>query len=653
MRSLPVILSAVLISIGCQQEPPAPQPFWSYAENWMFEDSSLWSMSGDSLELQQAGAIPADIRRPGSVAVVSGTDNLGTFHMRGQVRSTQDTTVVGRDVIVVFGYQSPRQFYYAHLSNDNTIMAHNGIFVVDHADRKRIDIPGMASPPETRLNDSRWHDIRIDRNVDSGMIRVFVDNLREPLMTATDTTFRSGAIGFGSFDDTGGIRNLKWIDGPGPLLDPVSEHPGEPRFSIRLEPFAVIPASDTTGGPMARINYLTHAGDGSGRKFVPDLRGTLYVIRAGDVLPFLNVAEAFPDFVDSPGLGSGFGFVAFHPEFGSNGLFYTVHTEAGRALTERRPDYSSGDDVIQGVITEWTAVDPAADVFNGSRRQVMRIGFNAVLHGIQQIGFNPLSGPADADYGLLYVAVGDGEAPGRHSNAPQSLSVPNGKILRFNTTGSDSPNGGYGIPEVNPFAGQKGALGEIWAMGLRNPHRFSWDPATGQMLISHIGEAHVDAIFQGLEGANYGWNEREGGFRYEKEDPLEVYPVLEHRPEFTPPVIRLDHDEINALVGGFVYRGRNHEALEGAYLFADLASGKLFEASTNELAPGRVEARVHRVQVLDEHGSETTMAELTHRSRAEVRFGQDEEGRIYILSKANGAIWRISDVDWMNRTSGR
>jgi len=274
----------------------------------------------------------------------------------------------------------------------------------------------------------------------------------------------------------------------------------------------------------------------------------------------------------------------------------------------------------------------------------MRLGFQAVLHGIQQIGFNPFSAPTDEDYGLLYVAVGDGEAPGMHTSSPQSLQTPRGKILRINTMGTDSPNGGYGIPNVNPFVGQRDALGEIWALGLRNPHRFSWDSTTGEMLISHIGEARVDAIFPGVEAANYGWNEQEGGFRYEKADPLEVYPVITERPEFMSPVIRLDHDDMSALVGGFVYRGGTLEALSGTYLFADLATGTVFEASASELAPGQADPPIRRVQILDSQGSETTMAILAGRSRAEIRFGEDANGNIYILSKANGAIWRIAEA---------
>lgn len=638
------LVACCLLLASCAAPESTEEAFWSTPSEWILEEPELWTVEGDTLTLHTPGAIPEGLRRPGSVAVVAGTEDLGRMHLRAELRSTQDTTITGRDVILVFGYRSPEEFYYAHLSKDNTIMPHNGIFVVDHADRRRIDDQGVEGAPPARIHDTRWHRVRLDRDVESGAIRVFVDDLRTPILTATDTTFRSGAIGFGSFDDTGQIRRLQWQAGPPPLMDPVPEAPGEARLAIQLERVATIPASDTTGGPAARINYLTEPTDGSGRLFVPDLRGTLHAIDAGSVTPYLDVREVFPEFMDSPGLGSGLGFVAFDPEFAENGLFYTVHTEDGRALTEKRPDYSSGEDRVHGVVTEWTVTDPAARTFEGTYREVMRLGFRVMLHGIQQIGFNPLAEPGDEDYGLLYVAVGDGEAPGNHSLAPQSLEAHNGSLMRIDPQGTDSPNGGYGIPQFNPFVGERDALDEIWAYGFRNPHRFSWDSESGRMLISHIGEARVDAIFVGLPGANYGWNEREGGFRYEKADPLEVYPLNEDdglTSTYEAPVIVMDHDEMSALVGGFVVRDERLSAMNGVYLFADLASGRLFES---DLPASGQRSTIFEVSITDEQGNSVTMADLAGRGRAEIRFGVDAQDWIYLLSKANGGIWRIVDA---------
>jgi hypothetical protein len=185
---------------------------WNTPAGWVLEDSSLWSIGEGSLELERNSPFPSDIRRPGAVATVTGTENLRSFHLRAQVRSTQDTSIVGRDVILVFGYRSPSDFYYAHLSNDNTIMPHNGIFIVNQADRRRIDDQGVEGAPEARLLGADWHDVRVERDVESGTVQVYLDHLTEPLMTASDTTFRWGAVGFGSFDDTGLVRGLQWLD---------------------------------------------------------------------------------------------------------------------------------------------------------------------------------------------------------------------------------------------------------------------------------------------------------------------------------------------------------------------------------------------------------------------------------------------------------
>lgn len=614
------------------------------SDAWAFEDSTLWTSDKRVLDLVKPGEQTLGIRRPGAVATIKGTESVSDFHLTARVNSTQRTDVVGRDVILVFGYRSPEEFYYAHLSNDNTVMPHNGIFIVDHADRRRIDDQGLENPPEARLDDEEWHSVRVDRNAGTGEIRVFMDNLRTPLMTATDTTFASGAIGFGSFDDTGSIQSIRLLSGTPPLVDPIPLTL-EKGLALQLEPFAVIPASDTTGGPKARINFLSSAPDETGRLFVNDLRGKLYVIQDGAVREYLDVRSPAPDFVDAPGLGSGFGFFAFHPEFAQNGKLYTVHTEAGNALTNRAADYSNGaGDVIQGVLIEWTADDPSAASFSGTSREVLRLGFQAVLHGVQQIGFDPNAEPGEESYGLLYLSVGDGESPGSQTENPQSLAAHNGKILRIDPLGSNGPNGQYGIPATNPFSGRDDALGEVWARGLRNPHRFSWDRLTRQMYIGHIGEARVESIFPGRAGANYGWNHREGGFRYEKADPSNVYAPSDRDWGYTEPLARLDHDDIAALSGGFVYRGERLPALEGKYLFGDIVSGRVYFVEASDLERGEGDADIRNVSLLDSGNTERTFDHFSGSPRADLRFSMDEKGEIYLLSKANGTIWAITSA---------
>ncbi|MEV4390257.1 hypothetical protein AB0J68_31875, partial [Micromonospora sp. NPDC049580] len=199
------------------------------------------------------------------------------------------------------------------------------------------------------------------------------------------------------------------------VYDPIPEMPAQSRLGLVLSEYARFPQSYPTPAPTdqrlmrtARINTIMELPDGSGRRAVPDLNGNLYLVENGVPHVYLDVAATFaPRFFSGRGLGQGFGYVAFHPEFGVNGRFYTIHTELASAATTP-PDYAQAGTIYHGVITEWTATDPAADTFAGTRREVLRIGFGGQVHGIQEINFNPTAKRHDRDYGLLYLAVGDG-----------------------------------------------------------------------------------------------------------------------------------------------------------------------------------------------------------------------------------------------------
>ncbi|HKR48672.1 MAG TPA: PQQ-dependent sugar dehydrogenase [Pseudonocardiaceae bacterium] len=245
----------------------------------------------------------------------------------------------------------------------------------------------------------------------------------------------------------------------------------------------------------ARINYLGEIPDGSGRLSVPDLNGKMYLIKDGKPQIYLDVGVEFaPNFLNTKSLSSGFIFATFAPDFNKTGKFYTAHTEAGPALNPKVPQVKMPDlpypqnMPAQAVVTEWKATDPSASAFKGTRREALRLGFADTIHGLQQIDFNPTAQPGDKDYGLLYIAAGDGgvvgeESPGVVTTVPQDLRVPQGKILRIDPRGTNGANGNYGIPADNPFVGKPGAaLGEIYASGLRDPVRFSWDSGNGHRM---------------------------------------------------------------------------------------------------------------------------------------------------------------------------
>lgn len=434
------------------------------------------------------------------------------------------------------------------------------------------------------------------------------------------------------------------VDNSSPLDDPISSTISTDGIGIVLEEFVTIPESSTST-PLTRINFLDHANDNSGRLFVNDLNNSLYLIENKQASVYLDVSAQFENFAEEPRLGSGFGFFAFHPEFSSNGKFYTVHTERFNALTNNVPDYTSaGTDDMHGIITEWTASNPAANVFSGTKRELLRIGFDTYLHGFQQIGFNRNAVSGNNDYGLLYLALGDGEENPVFSGAPQELSVPHGKVLCINPLGSNSANGKYGIPSTNPFVNTEDALGEIWAYGFRNPHRFSWDTGgTNKMFIANIGEKNIDAVYLGIAGSNYGWNEREGSFLFKKDDPNNVYalPSVDET-NYSYPVAEYDHDEGFAIVGGFVYRGNDIPGLKGKYIFGDIVKGRVFYAEESEMNQGESFAQIKEFLIYNENGNQTSLLNLAGNSRADLRFGVDADDEIYLLSKQNGKIWKLN-----------
>ncbi|MFD9222673.1 PQQ-dependent sugar dehydrogenase [Streptomyces sp. NPDC060064] len=453
----------------------------------------------------------------------------------------------------------------------------------------------------------------------------------------------------------------------GPVHDPIPTKPIQSGLGLVVEEYASFPKTEPVPGPVtdprlkrhARINFLSELPDRSGRMAVPDLNGRLYLVEHGQPHVYLDVAAAIgPAFFASSGMGQGFGFVTFDPDFRKNGRFYTVHTENASA-TSARPDFvQQATTNYHGIVTEWTADDPAADTFIGSRRELLRIGFSGGGHGIQQIDFNPTARPGDRDYGLLYVATGDG-AQGLNNTEPQNLALPHGKILRIDPRGSNSANGKYGVPASNPFVGKPGALGEIYAYGMRDPHRFSWDPAgRHRMYLGHIGEHAVEGVYEVQAGDNLGWSEREGTFVYDKAavnpcDRLLPLPKDDAKNGYAYPVAAYDHDPPagwncrsdlgRAIVGGFVYRGHDAPALWGKYLYGDLVDGRLLYSEASEMRRGGKQlADTYQLMLFDRTGKRVTLPELAGDSRVDLRFGRDARGELYLLSKANGKIWKVT-----------
>jgi hypothetical protein len=228
-KQVVVALAASTLALGTSgvtasaaETPSGPEVYWGeegpgYAvvmpraslADWDPLTDSKWAFEDDQVILTEPGTNPGGPRRPFEYAIVTQGPELGSLTYRAQVRIDESVEISNRDVILIWNYQSPTRFYYAHLSQDNTIYPHNGIFVVNDADRLRIDDQWNGSygaPPA--IDDTDWHGVRLDYDAATGKIAVFVDGSDAPLITATDTTFSGGRVGFGSFDNFGRVRDV-------------------------------------------------------------------------------------------------------------------------------------------------------------------------------------------------------------------------------------------------------------------------------------------------------------------------------------------------------------------------------------------------------------------------------------------------------------
>ncbi|MDA7640519.1 PQQ-dependent sugar dehydrogenase [Opitutaceae bacterium] len=434
-----------------------------------------------------------------------------------------------------------------------------------------------------------------------------------------------------------------------PVADPI-ESSG---LTIQLERFIQMP-STSESLPKTRINEMTALMDGSGRLFINDLRGQLYEVSSGEATLYMDYAALVPELHHATGLGSGLGSVAFHPEFDSNGKFYTTHVERAKntQASSSARGFSRGWTV--GVVSEWTASDPNAEKFNGKQRELLRVEFPTDTHGLQQIAFNPNSLKVEPDYGMLYICVGEGGSMqmGRNEYL-RNLSSPLGCILRIDPAGSGGALGDYGIPPDNPWADSEDAevLGEIWAMGMRNPHRISWDRGgSGRLLFGDIGEMRIEEVNIGEAGRDYGWPIREGVYRFDSNTRHLVYSLNEEQrknePDLTYPVSQYDHMDGYAISGGGIYRGQALPELIGKYIFGDIVSGRLFYVGESELDFGSL-APIWELNV--RIGDElTSLARLIGGGRVDLRFGWDAEGELYVFEKGQGIVYKAVDAGWVD-----
>lgn len=400
------------------------------------------------------------------------------------------------------------------------------------------------------------------------------------------------------------------------------------------------PSSDQL--PATRIIKLDYQPN-TGELFINDLRGKLYRLQHGRPEVYLDMAALQPKFITQPGMATGFGSFAFHPQFAKNGLLYTTHAEppgSGKA------DFSYADSipvVLQWVLTEWKT-HPAGFPFSGKAREIFRINMPSGIHGVQEIAFNPLAKPGSRDYGFLYIGIGDGGST--EIGYPLVSQYPRGvwgSIIRIDPQGTNSKNGRYGIPSGNPFQNDDAGKStrEVYAYGFRNPHRINWSHS-GELFSINIGEHAIEALDIIRPGHFYGWPLREGTFSVRFFNEIgKVYPLPANDSVYhvTYPVAQFDHDEGTAISGGFEYSGKAVPQLAGKYVFGDIGSGRLFYVNMSDLKLGK-QAPISKWNI-SKNGIKTTLAELCGNSRVDMRFGKDSRGELYIFTKHNGKVYRL------------
>jgi hypothetical protein len=455
----------------------------------------------------------------------------------------------------------------------------------------------------------------------------------------------------------------------------------EIRDIVRLpKTLGMLPANqDVNPAGWARVSFVRDAP--GGRRFANDSRGQLYLL-AGTNPPslYLDFAALFP-FANYSRLESGLIGFDFHPEFASNGLFYTVHGERASGNPAKPnfipPGYTEADVTQHNVITEWRATNPAANTFAGTRRELLRVAHVVMnlTHPMGFVGFDPTARPGMPDYGLLYTSgsdLGFSNGGGPNANNPtatQRLDSVIGAILRFDPRSPSVSKGqkglgDYTIPPSNKFAadGDPKTLGEIYAYGFRNAHRMSWDPADRTMFASDIGMNHIEEINIVRNGENYGWMKREGyfenGMTRQGGALNQLYPLPpdvlggKSKDGFTYPVAIYDHDEGQAVAGGFVYRGVI-TVLRGKFIFGDVQRGRLFAADIDALKKAddgipQTVAPIEEIQlyVRDAGRARTnvTFRELVEKTlgapvtRSDLHLGISRDGELFVTSRQDGMI---------------
>jgi hypothetical protein len=478
----------------------------------------------------------------------------------------------------------------------------------------------------------------------------------------------------------------------------------------------------------ARINTMRdEPGPDRNRSFIGDLNGPLYILdkKSKALTTYLDFngkagrKGLFHRFAFETGFASGLISFQFDPDYRRNGRFYTLHMEDQSVAESAAPDNANlrtfknegyevtkavltpGPSIREVVIVEWTDTDTSDATFAGTARELLRVQHGRV-HPMGDLIFNPAARQGEPDWRVLYISCGDGQAGESRTAAlrhnPQRLHNLTGKILRIipdlsehQSTSTVSENGRYRVPRDNPFVAKAGARPEIWAYGLRNPHRMNWDvdPSDRRknyLFADVIGLLTWETVVLIHKGANYGYSEREGNQQViaatnrtgplPQDDRIPVRIGEEPTQEMvkpTYPVIQYGHvpEGGDAIANGFVYRGKI-AALRGKYVFGDITTGRIWWADLKEVLAAddgdpTTMATIHPIRLRwksakGEAEIYPTMAPIVtiayharggeapdlpgfkariSQGRADIRLVMDGKGELLIMSKSDGMIREV------------
>lgn len=360
-----------------------------------------------------------------------------------------------------------------------------------------------------------------------------------------------------------------------------------PEPSAAAEPQTPVVSLGAKVAVARKPTHVTHAGDGSGRLFITEQEGRILVGKDNAV-----AAAAFLDIRDRVSCCGERGLfsVVFPPGYREKRYFYVNYTDRGGDTVVARHRTSKDGD----------RADPASEEI------VLAVKQPFANHNGGQLAFGP--------DGFLYIGMGDGGAANDPFGNGQKMNTLLGKMLRIDVESGARP---YAVPASNPFVRNKRALPEIWALGLRNPWRFSFDRATGDLYIADVGQNKYEEVnFQpasGRGGENYGWNIMEGMHCFRSKTCDTAGLIM--------PAAEYGHDKGCSVTGGMVYRGRAFPRLVGTYLYGDYCSGRIWG--------------------LRRQGSRWISAELADTKLSISTFGEDESGEVYVADHDSGAVYRV------------